>query len=844
MQSSRSRSQAERFAGDGGISMGGKGKSWSVETDQDSKKSTLKNVNLLRASVNSSISNDSGTPVLATNKINILYTNADCLTNKKAELQLYIDNSNPKPDIIIITEVNSKVQCTGMQESEFALNGYNIFGCNVGYANRRGIIVYIHKSLVGVQVEIPINFSEFVLVNINNKNGCCLTIAAIYRSPSSNRSNDTALFNLIKFLSKTTKNKLLLVGDFNFCNIDWDICTSSNSHINEFLTCLKDNFLIQHVLCPTRIRGLQKPNILDLVISNDDFVGDIEYLSPLGKSDHAVLLFSVSVDVIFCSDNIRFNYSKGDYLNLNNHLQSLFALADFDCIIDVNLFWSAFKNCICEAVSKFVPRSNDTILKNKSWKYTIPQNCRNFIKQKHRLWKQYRESRSKDKLCEYKRVRNLVRKETRKIVQKNQAEVAKSCKANPKKFWMYVNSKTKTHSSISDLHIKRDNGSFEIITSDLQKANAFADYFETIYNKNSDVSQEFYNIAPIITNQFEELNITEAVVYNKLKDVKVNKSPGPDSIHPRILFETRDIICPILTKLFNLSFRNSQLPDEWITSVVSVLFKKGSKKQVENYRPISLTCIVCKILESIIKDHIMTYFIRNNLFSVNQFGFLKGRSCVLQLLNILSDWNNIIDDGGQIDVIYTDFEKAFDKVSHYYLLKKLKCYGVGNLIINWIQAFLTKRKQSVRLNGTFSSSRNVISGIPQGTVLGPLLFIIFINDLPDVCIDLAKLFMFADDAKLYKAISCQSDSEVLNFCCQQLFAWSENNGMTLNAEKCKVLHIHKHNMPLVNSDYSFDAKNGTKVCLGQLSNIKDLGVVIDNDLSFSIHIHEKKILPI
>jgi len=221
-----------------------------VETDQDSKKSTLKNVNLLRASVNSSISNDSGTPVLATNKINILYTNADCLTNKKAELQLYIDNSNPKPDIIIITEVNSKVQCTGMQESEFALNGYNIFGCNVGYANRRGIIVYIHKSLVGVQVEIPINFSEFVLVNINNKNGCCLTIAAIYRSPSSNRSNDTALFNLIKFLSKTTKNKLLLVGDFNFCNIDWDICTSNNAHINEFLTCLKDNFLIQHVLCP------------------------------------------------------------------------------------------------------------------------------------------------------------------------------------------------------------------------------------------------------------------------------------------------------------------------------------------------------------------------------------------------------------------------------------------------------------------------------------------------------------------------------------------------------------------------------------------------------------------
>src|SRR2546425_8682789 len=199
------------------------------------------------------------------------------------------------------------------------------------------------------------------------------------------------------------------------------------------------------------------------------------------------------------------------------------------------------------------------------------------------------------------------------------------------------------------------------------------------------------------------------------------------------------------------------------------LYLKKGKNLVENYRPISLTCITCKLMESIIRDQMMDYFLINKLFNEYQYGFINGRSVVLQLLKIIDDWLVNLENGHQIDVIYTDFEKAFDKVPHKRLLMKLTSYRVDEKLIAWIKAFLCNRMQQVKINGVLSGSRNVPSGIPQGTVLGPLLFIIFINDLPEVCSNLSKIFLFADDAKLYKCISNMSDCVKLNDSGQCIF---------------------------------------------------------------------------
>src|SRR5579872_4223106 len=178
-------------------------------------------------------------------------------------------------------------------------------------------------------------------------------------------------------------------------------------------------------------------------------------------------------------------------------------------------------------------------------------------------------------------------------------------------------------------------------------------------------------------------------------------------------------------------------------------------------------------MESTIRDNIAHYFHVNKLFSNYQYGFIKGCSAILQLLNILDDWISALDSGKQVEIIYTDFAKAFDKVPHQRLVTKLKGYGLDNKLISWISEFLCFRTQRVRIENSYSSPTSVKSGIPQGSVLGPLLFVIYINDLPDVCQDLCSLFSFADDAKMYKVISQNSDLELLTKACQSMLEWCD-----------------------------------------------------------------------
>jgi len=284
---------------------------------------------------------------------------------------------------------------------------------------------------------------------------------------------------------------------------------------------------------------------------------------------------------------------------------------------------------------------------------------------------------------------------------------------------------------------------------------------------------------------------------------------------------------------------HSVIPDDCKMSTITPVFKKGKKDNVLIIIDRSLTCISCKIMESVIRDRLMKYFLMNNLFSNRQYGFIKGRSSVLQLLKVSDDWTKLLENRGQIDIIYTDLEKAFDKVPHQRLLSKLQSYGINTVLISWIKSFLCSRVQRVKINGCLSDSKPVLSGIPQGSVLGPVLFVIFINDLPLECLDLCKSFLFADDAKLYKYISCELDSFALNESCQKLFKWCKNWMMNINISKCKVLSVAHNNNDIVNYDYGFNVNDDKFVKLDRVDNFRDLGVTMDCALTFHNHICEK-----
>jgi len=315
-------------------------------------------------------------------------------------------------------------------------------------------------------------------------------------------------------------------------------------------------------------------------------------------------------------------------------------------------------------------------------------------------------------------------------------------------------------------------------------------------------------------------------VLKYMDKIDVSKSAGPDNLHAKFIYELRSSLCEPLGFIFSKSLQEGKVPLEWKYAIVKPLFKKGDKRVVSNYRPVSLTSIVCKTLERIIRDNITEYLERNNLLSREQHGFRAGRSCASQLLEILELWTRFLDEGKVFDTVYLDFAKAFDKVPYERLKLKLHSYGIDGSLSEWLSDFLASRTQSVVINSICSDKINVTSGIPQGSVLSPLLFVIYINDLPDVVQSHIKIF--ADDTKIFRSIESSTDHIYMQEDLSLLSNWAKKWQLPFNVSKCNLIHYGGKN-PLF--DYNL---NGEIIPCGTFE--KDLGVTFDNSLKFTLHI--------
>jgi hypothetical protein len=262
---------------------------------------------------------------------------------------------------------------------------------------------------------------------------------------------------------------------------------------------------------------------------------------------------------------------------------------------------------------------------------------------------------------------------------------------------------------------------------------------------------------------------------------------------------------------------------------VSAIYKKGSKKNPANYRPVSLTSVACKQLEKIVRTRILRHMTDNSLISERQHGFLPGRSTTTQLLQVFDSWSTILDEGGELDVIYFDFAKAFDTVPHQRLLRKLQCYGLSEQTINWIRAYLSERRHRVMVQGTPSEWHSVLSGVPQGSVLGPILFVLYINDLLEETE--SDMFLFADDTKLYRQIFSHEDRVVLQRDIDRMVAWCLLWLLHFNPGKCKAMGVNNTGAVLPEASYHI----GDTV-LDTVTSERDIGVLVDNQLHFDDHV--------
>ena len=522
-------------------------------------------------------------------------------------------------------------------------------------------------------------------------------------------------------------------------------------------------------------------------------VSNISHHAPLGKSDHSIITFNFHCYLDYTKPKARFNYNKTDYQMMRDYLpgwkENILSTAQDANVEDL---WCAIKQKLHEVRDKFVPKTK--VSGKPTWKNKgsppIEKPLQELIRKKqicHRRWMSTKNRPGNDQdRTAYNKARNKVKNTMRKAKKAYERGICYNSKNNPKAFWSHVRQQLKTKSGVAPLLAdKNDPNSTKFL--DIEKANILQEQFSSVFIREplDDILVPEKRTDALIA----EIHVTAEMIVKLIEKLNVNKSCGPDQIHPRMLIELRHIISEPLAILMNKTLQEQVIPEDWKQAFVSPIFKKGARNRAANYRPISLTSIVCKLMESIVKESVMNHLLQHGLLSPKQYGFISGRCTATQLLRYLDICVENLVNGEVTDTIYLDFSKAFDTVPHLRLLEKLKSYGISGDIITWVREFLSNRTQIVKVNGEESFTAPVLSGIPQGSVLGPLLFVIYINDIPESI--LSHAFLFADDTKVFRKISNKRDSVILQEDIKSLESWTEKWLLEFNIDKCHVLTLGK-----------------------------------------------------
>ena len=510
----------------------------------------------------------------------------------------------------------------------------------------------------------------------------------------------------------------------------------------------------------------------------------------------------------------------------------------------VEQLWTDFTTTLDKLVQECIPAK---LIRGKSSLPWITQEIKRLIRKRDSLYRKFKRSGDSDIKTKFQTLRQQIKKKIKDSYQAYLENLLglndEDSKCDSKKLFSFLKNSRCDQQGTPPL--KHDN----ILYSDTKtKANLFNQQFNSVFTPKEPLSlsrlasmrvQDLKKAGCLPSDttpdslqdsatNMPEINISENGLMKLLQNLKPGKAAGPDKLKPLLLRELREEIAPIIQIIFDRSLKTGKLPADWMKANVMPVFKKGDKSLAANYRPISLTCILCKVLEHILASNIVKHLDGQGILYDLQHGFREKRSCETQLIMLIEDLARNASVGKQTDIILLDFSKAFDKVNHSKLLWKLHQYGIRGHVLNWVRAFLGSRSQRVVIEGEESESIPVTSGVPQGSVLGPILFLIYINDLPDeVC---SQVRLFADDTALYLTMESEDSGSTLQSDLDILSMWETRWDMEFNPSKCQVVHVAGSKRP-VKRDYILHGQ-----VLESVTCAKYLGVDISCSLTWNSHI--------
>ena len=687
-----------------------------------------------------------------------------------------------------------------------------------------GVAIYVRNNLFCKErPDLAVDDLEAVWIETRLKEDVLL-VGSFYRPPDSRVHYWTLVNESIK-KALSTPHKFIILGDLNS---DYINKPTDNRHLTNIL---KDNNLLQLISEYTRITDVTRSCIDMIITPCRNLIERVEVL-PTIRSDHKVICAKLKTKVKRRSFFKRkmINYSK---LN-ENRLQDELRKTNFEIIVtdnDLNTSAQLFSDKLFDTVKLCIPVRTITMRENSApWINEYILILREDKKRIHLIAKRVD---TPEQWAIFRQVRNNYTNEIRNRKQDYLSDpddqICNTEKFGSKKWWKLVNNFLKNKDVNSDVippltDPENDN---KIIYENTDKANCFNHYFKS----QSTLPNADDNPPPIpisnTTMPYFTLSVPE--VESVIKNLDTNKAVGPDLIHNKVIKAASPIISNSLTLLFNKSLSEGYFPNCWKTAHVTPIHKKGSKSICANYRPISLLSCIGKVLEKCIQQRMFTYLEQNNIINPCQSGFIPKDSTVYQLLSMYDDFCQSLDDHIATQAIFFDISKAFDRVWHRGLLHKLHSIGIRGSLHNWFSDYLQNRSQAVVIKGHKSNYLTITAGVPQGSVLGPLLFLIYINDLTNNIN--SKIKLFADDTSMYLSLNDDhARTLTLNSDMDKIQTWASTWKVTFNALKTDKLNICNQNTVLSNSLY-FD-----NTLLQTSEHHKHLGVILQSNCKWDQHI--------